>query len=449
LLKNAQIWLPGYLASRKRGDFVSPPHVFFCFVDHYEPLWANPTQETARARTRHWRENYPKFANQFHDVDGRPPQHTFFFPAEEYRPEFLDDLAQLSRHGYGEVEIHLHHRNDTAENLAATLEEFKVKLRSHGFLTEDRALGPAVSGQQSAPTPSRGKSSAFSVQGSKFKVPQSDEVPERSRRGISAQPSVSDLPSPNSQSSRCAPVSDRALQPTAGLQSPHLSPQLSTRNSQPLLRYGFIHGNWCLDNSRRDGDWCGVNNELQVLRETGCYADFTLPSAPSDTQTRKVNAIYYATDDPLRPKSHDTGVDVRVGGQATGDLLIMQGPLALNWKRRKWFCLPRIEHADVAGHTPPTADRIDLWVRQRIGVVGKPDWIFVKVHTHGCQENNFSTALGAAAARMHEYLAQQPFQLHYVTAREVFNLIKAAEAGLAGDPNQYRDFVLPPPPIRQ
>ena len=96
MLKNAQIWLPGYLASRKRGEFVSPAHVFFCFVDHYEPLWAKPTLEIARSRTQHWRENYPKFADRFRDADGRPPQHTFFFPAEEYRPEFLDDLAELA-----------------------------------------------------------------------------------------------------------------------------------------------------------------------------------------------------------------------------------------------------------------------------------------------------------------------------------------------------------------
>ena len=350
IFKNAQIWLPGYLASRKRGKFVSPTQVFFCFVDHYEPLWSKPSLERARARTRYWLENYPKFAGHFRDADGKPPQHTFFFPGEEYRPEFLDDLASLCRQGYGEVEIHLHHRNDTAENLKAQLLNFKAQLAGHGFLSQNR--------------------------------------------------------------------------------------------------YGFIHGNWCLDNSRRDGDWCGVNNELQILRETGCYADFTLPSAPSDTQTRKVNAIYYATDDPVRPKSHDTGVDVRVGGQATGDLLIVQGPLGLNWRCRKWGVLPRLEHADVAGHTPVTPARVDLWVRQRIGVAGKPDWIFVKVHTHGCQENNFDAALGAAATRMHEYLAQQPFVLHYVTAREVYNLVKAAEAGLTGDPNQYRDFILPPPPIR-
>ena len=29
--------------------------------------------------------------------------------------------------------------------------------------------------------------------------------------------------------------------------------------------YAFIHGNWALDNSRPDGRWCGVNDELDVL----------------------------------------------------------------------------------------------------------------------------------------------------------------------------------------
>src|SRR5690606_37804916 len=91
------------------------------------------------------------------------------------------------------------------------------------------------------------------------------------------------------------------------------------------VRFGFIHGNWCLDNSRPDGRWCGINNELTLLRELGCYADFTLPSAPSDTQTSTINSIYYATDDPLAPKSHDRGELVRTRGHASGDLMIVQG----------------------------------------------------------------------------------------------------------------------------
>ena len=34
--------------------------------------------------------------------------------------------------------------------------------------------------------------------------------------------------------------------------------------------YSFIHGNWALDNSRPDGRWCGVDNEIDILVETGC-----------------------------------------------------------------------------------------------------------------------------------------------------------------------------------
>jgi hypothetical protein len=362
MLRNVHIWLADYLrqTARRHRTFAQPTHVFFCFVDHYEPLWEKVAPEKGLERVRHWHDNYPRLADQFRDADGRPPQHTFFFPAEEYRPEFLDLLAKLCARGYGETEIHLHHDNDTAENLTRSIEEFKARLRGHGFLPADRD----------------GK-----------------------------------------------------------------------------IRYAFIHGNWSLDNSRRDGRWCGINNELHILRDTGCYADFTLPSAPSDTQTRKINSIYYATDDPYRPKSHDTGVDARVGGNNCGDLLLVQGPLALNWRERKWGLLPRIEHADVSCHAPASPARVDLWARQRIGVRGKPDWLFVKVHTHGCQERNFSAAFGAAAERMHGWLREklndgERFFLHYVTAREMFNLVRAAEANASGSWEQLRDFELPPPPIR-
>ncbi len=361
MLKNIHIWLPAYLARSIPRDVAPPTHVFFCFVDHYEPLWLDASPDKGLERVRQWRSQYPKLADRFRDADGRPPQHTFFYPAEEYRPELLNEVSALCAAGYGEVEIHLHHDNDTADNLRRTLDDFKNKLRGHGHLTTDR---------------------------------------------------------------------------------------------DGNTRYGFIHGNWCLDNSRRDGRWCGVNNELQVLRETGCYADFTLPSAPSECQTRKINSIYYATDNPQQPKSHDTGADVRVGGQASGDLLLVQGPLALNWHDRKFGLLPRIENADVAWHSPATHARIDNWVRQRIGVQGRPDWVFVKVHTHGCQEKNFHVTFGPSATAMHEYLQHtfnngRKFVLHYVTAREVFNLVKAAEAGKDGPPGQFRDFLLPPPPVRR
>jgi hypothetical protein len=79
--------------------------------------------------------------------------------------------------------------------------------------------------------------------------------------------------------------------------------------------------------------------------------------------------------------------------------------------------------------------------------------VFVKVHTHGTQERDMDTLLGAAADAMHEHLERTyndgtRHVLHYVTAREMYNIIKAAEAGKQGDPNAWRDFELPPPPHR-
>lgn len=228
---------------------------------------------------------------------------------------------------------------------------------------------------------------------------------------------------------------------------------ISVNPSTGRPMFGFIHGNWALDNSRPDGRCCGVNNELQVLSELGCYADFTLPSAPSDMQTHKINSIYYATDDPDRPKSHDDGVDVEVGRPSNGDLLLVQGPLALNWKRPKWGLLPRIENADIQAASPPSKGRVDLWIRQHIHVLGRPDWVFVKIHTHGTQEGSSDTLLGDPVDRMFSYLESayndgENYVLHYVSAREVYNIVKAAEAGHSGSPSPYRDFILPRPGYR-
>jgi hypothetical protein len=214
--------------------------------------------------------------------------------------------------------------------------------------------------------------------------------------------------------------------------------------------WSFVHGNWALDNSREDGRWCGVNNELQILRDMGCYADFTLPSAPSDTQTSTVNSIYYATDDPLKPKSHDTGKPVVVGGKPEGDLMIIQGPLCLRWKMRGPIPVPAIENGDIRASNPPTRQRVDAWIKTGVHVAGRPDWVFIKIHTHGTQQPDIDALLGAPTGAMFEYLEQRyndgtNYKLHYVTSREMYNIARAAEASQEGDPNLYRDFCVPKP----
>ena len=222
---------------------------------------------------------------------------------------------------------------------------------------------------------------------------------------------------------------------------------LPRRKSDGELQYAFVHGNWALDNSRPDGCWCGVNNELDVLRETGCYADFTLPSFPSATQTRKINSIYYAIDDPQSPKSHDWGTDVGSDQPRGNALMLIQGPLLMNWKNRKWGIVPRAENACIQGNQPPTMQRLDLWLKARVQIASRPDWYFVKLHTHGAPEANQTILLGNPMVHFHQDLAtrasQNPnFHYHYVTAREMYNLAKAAEAGWTGSVAAARDFEL-------
>jgi len=203
-------------------------------------------------------------------------------------------------------------------------------------------------------------------------------------------------------------------------------------------------GNWCLCNARKDGDWCGVDRELAVLRETGCYADFTFPSAPSETQPRFVNEIVYGRD----PDEGERGVQrlapVVSGGEGApaAGLMLVPGPLGLNMHRRKAGVLPRLENGELSGVNPPTVERLRLWRRIGVHVPGRPEWRIIKLHTHGARADNAAMLTGEAMVHFQrglaEYCEAEGIKRHFVTARELFNIIKAAEAGLAGDPGDYR-----------
>src|SRR5581483_7914261 len=115
-----------------------------------------------------------------------------------------------------------------------------------------------------------------------------------------------------------------------GLEWFNQSGAMLTAEEQPKQRFGYIAGNWALDNGAGDDATSGCPTELLALRNAGCYADFTFPALASPAQPRKTNSIYYATDTPA-PKSYDSGVDVTVGKPASGDLMIVEGPLLLDW----------------------------------------------------------------------------------------------------------------------
>jgi hypothetical protein len=209
----------------------------------------------------------------------------------------------------------------------------------------------------------------------------------------------------------------------------------------PESRFGFIHGDWALDNSAH-GRFCGVNGELSILREAGCWGDLTMPST-NGCQTRKINSIYYASDSPLRSKSHDRGSDARVGRDDQTGLMLIQGPLGIYFQRG-----PRIENASLRSGYWGTETRIRSWLDCHVHVRGRPDWLFVKLHTHGAIEGDFDALFGDRAWRMHRTLAERyndgkRFKLHYITARQAYNLVRAAEQGRSGDPREHVDFEVP------
>ena len=90
---------------------------------------------------------------------------------------------------------------------------------------------------------------------------------------------------------------------------------------------------------------------------------------------------------------------------------------------------------------------LNLWLRAQVQVPTRADWSFVKLHTHGAPEQNQKVLLGPAMVAFHEELARRAkenaeFHFHYVTAREMYNLVKAAEAGWRGSVLEARDFEL-------
>jgi hypothetical protein len=357
--KHLETWMGGWarhlLASRRTPRVSGPRHLLFCYCDHWEPLWNQVDDGVADARVAYWAEHYPKLASEFTDSEGLSPKHSFFFPGEQYRPHWLDTLADFTRRGIGEVELHLHHDGDTRPKLKDDLLRYLGELASHGHLSRD------VDGR---------------------------------------------------------------------------------------LRYAFIHGNWCLANARKDGTYCGVDDEIPLLFETGCYADFTFPAAPNESQPNIVNQIYWPVGDLAKRRAYEQGERARVGEVKRDRILMIEGPLTLATRRNKmpvW-----IENSSITAHEPGTARRAQSWVDQNIHVAGRPEWVFVKVHTHGAPEVQAAGVLGDGGRKLHNALRQyndgREWILHYVSAREMFNIAMAAMEGREGNPAQYRNHVLAPPP---
>jgi hypothetical protein len=211
-------------------------------------------------------------------------------------------------------------------------------------------------------------------------------------------------------------------------------------------RYAFVHGNYALANSAR-GYACGVDNEMQILAETGCYADFTMPAAPfHPAQIAKVNSLYECAL-PLTGKApHRKGRDLRAGRSPLTFPLIVQGPLGLDFDKHARNGLGRFEHAALTAHNPPGMRRLRLWKKAAISIQERPDWLFIKLHCHSMDPHGRESVIGGSWQRFLRELIEgaedRNEAIHFTTAREMVNIMWAACDGRDGDPGQYRDYRL-------
>ena len=347
--RNYYLFLPDYV----RWTFTTTPaspapkHIFVLFTDHWEP-------DYDLAKARRWADRYTALASRHRDRDGRPPQHTWFYPGEQYAPAILDLLRNLTIAGLGEVELHYHHKNDTEASLRAKLQQAIVEFQQFGFL----------------------------------------------------------------------------------------------KTASGDTRFAFVHGNFGLDNSIGPG-MCGVSTELKLLRELGCFADFSLPSVYRDSQPDIVNAIYAAKDDDS-PKSYRTRLPLSRLRDGSADLMMFEGPLVfaptLNVRR----LLLDLDDGNIHAVMPASAARVERWVRANVHVPERPDWIFIKLWAHGVSTaEDEEEVVGPHFDEMlteleRHYNDGTHYVLHYITAREAYNLAMAASRGVAGLPAQYADIGIEP-----
>jgi hypothetical protein len=343
------VFLPGYVVwtTTPAPSVGGTTHILLLVTDHFEP---NRQLSTVTS----WMERYVALASRHRDSAGRPPQHTWFYPAEQYEPAILNALRDGSRRGLGEVEFHFHHDYDTRESLKPRLELGLAQFASFGF----------------------------------------------------------------------------------------------NRTVDGLTRFAFVHGNFGLDNSNGPFN-CGVPTEIALLRELGAFADFSFPSVYQNAQPPVVNQIYAVKDDE-RSKSYDRPLPLSTLRDSKADLMIFEGPLifAPTLNVRRLFL--RLDDGNIHPSMPASPARVNAWIRANVHVPQRPEWVFIKLFAHGAESpDDVDAVTGHDFDETLDYLEReyndgQRYVLHYVTARQAYNVAMAAVDGHAGNPNDYLDYLVKP-----
>jgi hypothetical protein len=219
---------------------------------------------------------------------------------------------------------------------------------------------------------------------------------------------------------------------------------LAVEEGSDQPRYAFVHGDFALANCT-GGPFCGVDSEMKILADTGCYADLTFPAAPFHAaQIAKINSLYECALSLERPAPQRKGRNLQVGRKPEIFPLMVEGPLVLDCRRCLRSGRAALEPASITRGRPLTVQRLSAWKRARIHVRGRPDWLFIKLHCHGMDPTQKEELLGEPMRKFLQELVEGARErnetLHFVTAREMTNIILAACDGREGNPGDYRDY---------
>jgi hypothetical protein len=184
---------------------------------------------------------------------------------------------------------------------------------------------------------------------------------------------------------------------------------------------------------------------MQILAETGCYADMTLPAAYWDpAQTEKINSLYECALPLDHAMPHRQGHDLVAGRAPKTFPLIVQGPLVTDLRRTLRSARPAFDNGALTAAKPATMNRFSLWKQAQVRVHGRPDWLFIKLHCHSMDPTQKDSVIGDSFRKFLAALvggaADRKETLHFVAAREMTNILLAACDGRDGNPGDYRDY---------
>jgi len=168
------------------------------------------------------------------------------------------------------------------------------------------------------------------------------------------------------------------------------------RRNEEAISFAFVHDYTAPCGSHQQNILCNVNQKQLILKECGCYADFTLTNQKKRASVKK-------------------------------ELLLIEGPLGTNWKT----LLPRVENGEISARSRFTPHRARMWLDTVPQINGDTKNIFLKLHTHGAVDSTVRYLFGESGIHeLYGYLEKISVDncdliLHYVSAYEMCRKIQS------------------------